>query len=833
MTNDGTRDLCLALMKADTEEEAIVLLKGAGWWDRPGAWRYYGDHENNYSTIGNQQSRPDAALVEKLVNSVDARLMNECMARGIAPSGPGNPKSIKDAVNEFFEEDVRPDSPVAGRMKEWKPAKRTDVSRGITLAATGHRPAVGKPCFTVADAGEGQTPRQVPETLVSLRESNKLRIPFVQGKFNMGGTGALKFCGRSGLQLIVTRRNPRLLTGGDVERSDHCWSFTVVRREDPSEGRRSSVYTYLAPMGCDEAPGKGGVLHFEADGMPILPEGQDAYARTSEFGTLVKLYEYSASGYSNTHMFLRTGIQSRLDILLPDVALPIRLHECRDFRGHKGSFETTLTGLSVRLHDDRNKNLEPGFPSSCPIRAAGEEMLAMVYAFKKGAADTYRRNEGIIFTVNGQTHGHLTRAFFRRTKTVGLSYIADSLLVVVDCSGISGRAREDLFMNSRDRLSGGELRQQIEKCLEELLKQHDGLRELKNRRREEEIRARLDESKPLEEILESLLRHSPALAALFLHGKKIPNPFKPEKTKAQDEQFTGERYPTYFRFKGKAAGLELVRGCHVNQGCRLTFETDAVNDYFSRDIDRGEFSLFLDTGNGLLPVENYVGPNLHNGKATLTIRLPESCAVGDSLRYVAEVMDPSRVDAFVNRVQINVLRETQSKTGGGRPRKSSGRKSGEDEDGPSRIALPNVVPVHEAQWADHEPPFDKHSALRVKHAGQDEPENGSDVYDFYVNLDNVYLRTELKASSTDTALTEARFQYGMVLLGLGLLQENAKGADPPEEKDVSERENDDNIEDKVEFVTRAMAPILLPMIEGLGSLDADAVNTHSAAGEAD
>ncbi|GAI12377.1 unnamed protein product, partial [marine sediment metagenome] len=34
--------------------------------------------------------------------------------------------------------------------------------------------------------------------------------------------------------------------------------------------------------------------------------------------------------------------------------------------------------------------------------AGGERMTAKIYAFKKGRTETYRKNEGIIFTVNGQ-----------------------------------------------------------------------------------------------------------------------------------------------------------------------------------------------------------------------------------------------------------------------------------------------------------------------------------------------------------------------------------------------------------------------------------------------
>jgi hypothetical protein len=83
MNNNQKKELCHALMRADSELEVVRILTEAGLWENRRVWRLYGDRENNFSTIGNQQNRPDAALGEKLVNSVDARLMHECLARGI------------------------------------------------------------------------------------------------------------------------------------------------------------------------------------------------------------------------------------------------------------------------------------------------------------------------------------------------------------------------------------------------------------------------------------------------------------------------------------------------------------------------------------------------------------------------------------------------------------------------------------------------------------------------------------------------------------------------------------------------------------------------------
>src|SRR4030042_1937361 len=113
MDNEQTKQLCQSLINADTEDAVITILKEVGYWENPAAWRFYGDSENNFSTIGNQQSSPDAALIEKLVNSVDARLMNECLVRDIDPEGPSAPPTIREAVARFFDTEGDPNSATA------------------------------------------------------------------------------------------------------------------------------------------------------------------------------------------------------------------------------------------------------------------------------------------------------------------------------------------------------------------------------------------------------------------------------------------------------------------------------------------------------------------------------------------------------------------------------------------------------------------------------------------------------------------------------------------------------------------------------------------------
>lgn len=827
MDNEALKRLCLNLLRADTEDDVIKILKDHDLWDKPDQWRFLGDTENNYSTVGNQGSRSDAAIVEKIINSVDARLLNECRGAGSDPERKDAPESIREAVARYFDSaNAGTKSTSAGIIAEWSNKKRLEIALGITLVATGHGVREGSPSFTISDCGEGQTPKAMPDTLLSLNRSNKLRVPFVQGKFNMGGTGVLRFCGKRNLNLIISRRNPRFVSLSN-EPSDRDWGFTVIRRDDPPVGLRSSVYRYLAPVNAEQNPTKGGVLHFNSLTLPIFPEDLDPYKRESEWGTAIKLYEYGASkGYSNGHIIRRDGLLSRLDLLLPNIALPIRLYEYRSnyTKGEeKRSFETTLSGLSTRLEDNKADNVEDGFPETVPITVAGLSLTATIYAFKKDKAQTYKKSEGIIFTVNGQTHAVLSSDFFRRSA-VKLDYLRDSILVIVDCSKVIGRSNEELFMNSRDRLADGPLKRQIEDELESLLRQHPGLRALAQRRRQEEIQEVLENDKPLEDILKHIIKDSPTLAALFLYGTRIANPFKSEQAGQNDKPYEGKRFPTYFKLKGVTEDTELIRECPLNQRARLIFETDAEPNYFGRDTDPGKFEIHLQEND---PIIEYsaVGPNIHNGSATLSIKFPANMDIGSRLHFVTQVTDSSRVEPFSAAFCI-VISPTEGLQGEKSKRRTPpGDKQGKEHEVPPGISLPPIVKVYEKDWGKRG--FNKYSALKVVRNASD-TDSDNIQYDFYVNMNNVYLGSELKRNLVNAEVVNARFMYGLVLLGLGMLD---KARRDNRDKHAGDDQEKGNIDDLIYDFTMAAAPVLLPMIEALGGLDPDSLNSSSFAGE--
>lgn len=778
-------ELCLNLAYSETEETVIKLLEKQGWWEAPELWYNYGHTENNFATIGNQQSKPESALVEKLINSVDAMLMAECLRRRIEPESQWAPQSISDALETYF--DI-----YDGNLSNANPIQRSRLAENICLVSTGSKT---NPCYSTIDKGEGQTPSKMPKTLLSIGESNKLRIPFVQGKFNMGGTGVLQFCGKYNLQLIISRRHPEIAKFEDDE-SKHKWGFTIVRREDPASGVRNSTYRYLAPY--------GEILSFEGDGLPLLPgKYPQAYIEKLNWGTFIKLYEYQMPGRLKSNILF--DLYNRLSLLMPKVALPVRLFERRaGYSGH--TLETTLSGLTVRLDEDPRGNLEQGFPASSTLSAQGQSMKASIFAFKKDQSKKYTNGEGIIFTVNGQTHGYLSKIFFSR-GSVGMQYLADSLLVIVDCSDFEGRAREDLFMNSRDRLRAGELRSEIERNLEELLRNNPGLRQLRERRRREQIESKLEDSRPLADILRDILKKSPTLSRLFVDGIRLQNPFRVEGGKAA-EVYEGKEFPTYFTLIDKRS-IENPRNCPLNARFRVQYKTDARNDYFSRDKDPGEFSLLV---NGEEVQDRAL--NLWNGTANLNIGLPVEAYIGSILHFESSVSDISRVEPFEDEFYVRVQEPMSKRLGqSGVRRPPSSDEKGKDTEKRSRLELPRVIEVRRGEWDAHS--FNDESALRVVDSG----EHG---YDFYVNMDNIHLLTEQKVSSSlDSRLLDAKYKYGMVLIGIALLREYER-----EKDSEASTADEEDISSRVLDLTKAISPVLLPMIGSLGDLKIEEISVH-------
>jgi hypothetical protein len=821
----SAKELLKRLLNADTEEEVVKILTEAGYWNDPKVWRYYGDKPRNWATVGGQQSKPDHALVEKLTNAIDTKLIVAARLLGRL-DGSTAPISIYDARDAFFGDELK---------------DIETLSKSITVAATGRRQ---RPSITISDDGEGVTPSGMPKTILSLHEGNKEQIPFVQGKFNMGGSGVLEFCGTEfNVELVLSRRNPKLLPE-KASAEDRKWSFTIIRREDPPpDSPRSSRFTYLAPGPLDDE-GHGTLLTFDAPTMPIFPEKNKAYAREAAWGTLFKMYEYGTRAVTN--MMLEDGLLMKLRLLLPEPALPIRFHECRDYKGHSGSFDTPMAGLIYTLEQDRKspkrKNVE--WFDKFDIDIDGQKFTTRIYLFRKAGkdesknpAESYRKDEGIVFTYNGQAQAILSKDFFRR-KRVKQDYLWNSLLVFVDCSAIGVRPHEKLFMPNRESLRDGTLKTRLVAELEDKLRHHKELEQIAIARRKGELSESSEVSETFEKFMEDMVKKHPLLEQILGPGFRITNPFKPHLVEVEEKPFVGVRFPTKFHFKGVQPGTALDRDAHMNSQVRVAFETDAENDYFRRDEEPGELKLFELIDGKLKPAKNWRTPHLFEGSASLSLTLPDSAEVGETLTYEAHIMDPSRIEPFTNRFTLTVREEREERPPRPpkppKPHVTPTAKDGKEKLDDTKLSIPNPQEIYEPKWPDQDPKFDRFTAMRIKRppgAAED-----SHVYDYFINMDNVFLVQAMKTQPKRAAEHRERFKFGMTLIALALIRQDLEakkrdGEKPESEEDDGKAKRPD-IHESVAEVTSAIAPFLLPLVDSLSQITGIAEPLSAVAGEA-
>lgn len=630
------------LLNADSEDQVLEALNSRGLLTNMDRWRYLGDFPNNQSVVNNQQSTAMAALVEKYTNAGDAVLLRCCKAASIDPRGPSAPKSMSEAVLAYF-----------GDISAWTDEqRRTFAEDNLLLYATGSK---ARPCLWLYDDGEGQLAKDFPTTFCSLiygsdEGSYKGAIPFVQGRFNMGGTGVLPFCSdKRKLQLIVSRV-PRDVAGTDY----HEWAYTLMcffpSAKDPS-------WRYL--VGDDRE-----VLTAGADPLKLIPRKRaksgavpNARERDVPSGTVIKMYDFKAPRSNICGELFR-----KLGEYLLQPSMPLRIIECRS------EYKAKVMGVTLwdRLGALVSKSeLEEGTEDGVGVTielSTGETVPAEVRVFKmskkKKGDDVEEARVGLRALINGQSHAKRGPEFFRK-KSVGKEHIAGSMLVTLDCTQLEQQSRNDLFMANRETFRESPLRDELFRELEAHLKEHELLIYLNEKRYADKVKNAVDDESGLK-AMEDLLADDPDLAELFggpdrgASGAKNAPEGGEEVRAEKPAPFKGEDYPTYFRRKDGSTEVDVKvpRGKVAN----VSFLTDVRNDYFNRPRGAGTCTFSGD----FKPSHR-----LYNGRLTFRCRLPKSAVVGTTLTSHISITDRKGSGPFTLKIRATVV--PAAKKPGGKP----------------------------------------------------------------------------------------------------------------------------------------------------------------------
>ena len=196
------------------------------------------------------------------------------------------------------------------------------------MLADSHPGDTSDTSLIIYDDGEGQHPEDFEATFLSLLRGNKNEIHFVQGKYNMGGSGAIVFCGKRRYQLIASKRYD----------GSGLFGFTLVRKHpltpEEAKTKKSTWYEYL-------------LIDGKIPAFPIAELDLGLLGRKFTTGTIIKLYSYELKGNRNIRRDLRRSINE----FLYAPALPIYMIESAKRYPNDRALTDVVFGLKRRLQD--------------------------------------------------------------------------------------------------------------------------------------------------------------------------------------------------------------------------------------------------------------------------------------------------------------------------------------------------------------------------------------------------------------------------------------------------------------------------------------------------
>ena len=723
------------LFHAPTEEAVEEIIHKYPDLFKNENWSPLGGDERMFGIIRGQQSNPIAALVEKVTNSIDALLMKKCYEAGINPQSSSAPRTMDEAINKFYP-----------KHKEWDlQTFRREQAKEIQLVADG---LPRNSSVIIYDNGEGQHPEDFENTFLSLVRGSKVNIHFVQGKYNMGGSGALVFCGKKRFQLIGSKR---------FDNSGQ-FGFTLVRQRkigDSADAKRYSHFEFLKV--------EGKIPSFDSGEMDLKLHG-----RKFNTGTVIKLYSYQfPSGYAG----FAQDLNQSLNEFLFEPVLPIYTVDKKERYPNNKVLELDLFGLKRRLEEDKNSYVDSFFSEEYEDQLFGKAKVTC-YVFKpklegrdvkksKGIIrDRFFRNDmAVMFSMNGQVHGSYSSEFV--TRTLKFNLLKDYLLIHVDCTGMKADFREELFMSDRERLKKGDEANLLRDYLGRKLRKSQ-LDEV-NRRRKESIGL---ESEDTSELLKSFAKNLPKESELFKllqntlkleerKDKKKSEENKKPKERIDEKPFQPKRFPSIFKLHKKKDGANVIT-LPQNGEKTIKFDTDVTNDYFDRVEEAGELKLALlqikrdESGGGtqsgnqkeISELLNIVKSSPTNGTIKVTFNPTNDLQVGDEIEIKVSLNgtgEPIEEIVWIKITDPEAPKEPTPK----------------EEEAPENIGLPELKRVLQKDWDALEA-----HGISMNHETVMFPfGEGDKLQSIYINLDSRVLLNHRRNLKSEEQITVAQKKY--------------------------------------------------------------------------
>lgn len=645
-------DIERRLLTARTEDEVRRLMEDV---ERAGVMRSrpIGSREANAGTI-ELATNPYSALSERVTNGIDAVIELHAQRAGYVeiedwPTPPRDPREAAELLLGL---------PKAG-IGDLTDKERRALAENLVviLEESGGRQ---HPTAIIEDKGVGQSAGEMPEGLLSLNSSNKVRKPWQHGAYGQGGSATLRFCPYT---IFVSRKAPDLL--GEEEVDAVAWTIAFRDEGDPYK-EALPVYRYLVD---------------ESDVIPTFDIAE--LPDPTWHGTRVVHIGYDLTRYSQAFTQLTNGIWGMFHAQLFDPILPFLIGGRRqvdlDSVKKGASVSSPMNPLAVSDGDStrvvlgnrlRLETGPHGRDLEIPWRGSEVRDLSKLYSEDLGRLRVnywvVRRprestkisdptegyvtaDSAVTVTLNGQRHDAERRGWLK-TK-LKLPYLSKALIVQIDIDELSPPARRKLFSSSRESTVEGPMKDLIYQEAIEALKADDELRRLEAEMRERAM------SKGAREVGEKVRSKLERFVNTFLRGKtkKIrvddqmetiiappPNALgKPSPPRSTDDDHL-PNFPSDMEF-----GRDPIV---ITQGKRTTVwvHLDAKNEYLERHQDQLTIGFSPELGGKVL----HVGTStLLAGKSMWTLFAEDDAPIGEG-EIEANLITPTGVITASAKVKV-------------------------------------------------------------------------------------------------------------------------------------------------------------------------------------
>ena len=640
------RAACRRLLDAESEADVQTLVASLPEMANDKNWRPLDGRETNFNVTSNQASDGGKALTELMTNMVDAVLMKHALQKGIDPKGRKAPATMHEAVDQLIKK-LRGGKLTSLESKD--PWLRHFAQSNLIIGVTGARSKrKGLPCYTFVDNGEGQHPDAFENSFLSLSTGNKKDIPFVQGRFNMGSSGVLGYCGSRWFKLIVSRRYDG--TGP--------WGFTLMRKR-PGGGMPVAEYFVLP---------NGNVPSFHEDALyPFIKgDGKRYQSVMISSGTVIKLYDYQigsrfASGFR--------GSREALNENLVETILPFRILDFRQTPDPKRTGERAegidarpFYGMEFLLLNSQKEDDSSPDDADSDDEAAGTALIAVsnntypelgritisAIRLRRALPGWLKSSNNRVFhAVNGQVQFKQTRGYL--SQSCGFPALKDRIIVIVDSSDLSYEAHNEIWKGDREHIRNTIVGERYQQVVTAAIKESKALHDLQQEVAREELQqaAKSERNELFRNLAGLLTNRDPTISVPMVNGGRGGG----NAGDASESKFEGKYNPTYLQFDEKQKDRPV--SLPLNRTRSVSARTDVENGYLQRADNKGDvlFDPSLDDRFG-------VRMQLYNGRLTLYLDpIPGSLAVGDQVDVRISLQDPCMARPIYDELSIVMVEE--------------------------------------------------------------------------------------------------------------------------------------------------------------------------------